>query len=83
MATFFGDRIAELNAEKALLVKAEKDIEEGWRRFRNQQDLLMGLRAAGHETRQAEHLLELFEQSLVEWERHRVLIEERVAYLER
>jgi hypothetical protein len=80
---FPGDRLAELGAEKALLVKAEKDIEEGWARLRNQQDLLLELQAGGHDTKQAEHLLELFKQSLIEWERHRVLIAERVAYLEK
>jgi hypothetical protein len=72
----------ELRAEKAQLLKAEKDIEEGWRRLRNQQDLFLELQASGHDTTQAERLVELLRQSLVEWERHRTLIEQRVAYLE-
>jgi hypothetical protein len=81
MMAFPGDRIDELKAERALLVKAEGDIEEGWRRLRNQQDLLLELQAGGHDTRQAEHLVQLLKQTLVEWERHRTLIEQRVAYL--
>jgi hypothetical protein len=77
------DRGDELRAEKALLVKAEKDIEEGWRRLRNQQDLFLELQAGGHDTTQAERLVELLRQSLIEWERHRTLIEQRVAWLGR
>ena len=76
------DRAEQLRAEKNLLVKAETDIEEGWKRLRNQQDLLSGLQAGGHDTKQAERLVELMKASLIEWERHRGLIEDRVAYLE-
>jgi hypothetical protein len=72
----------ELAAEKRLLVKAEADIEAGWTRLRNQQDLLSSLQAAGENTREAERLVQLMKQSLIEWERHRVLIEQRIAYLE-
>ncbi len=71
----------QLKAEQALLLKAERDIEDGWKRLRSQQQLLADLRAAGHDSRQAERLEQLLQQTLVEWERHRVLIEERVAYL--
>jgi hypothetical protein len=82
MAALPTDRIGQLKAEKALLVKSEIDIEQGWKRLRNQQDLLSDLRAGGHDTRQAERLVQLLRQTLVEWERHRTLIVERVAYLE-
>jgi hypothetical protein len=75
-------RAEELRAEKASLVKAELDIEEGWKRLRNQQDLLLELQAGGHDTRQAERLIQLLKATLIEWERHRVLIEDRVAHLE-
>jgi len=51
--------------------------------LRNQQDLLRELRAGGHDTKQAERLVGLMMQTLVEWERHRTLIVERVAYLEK
>ena len=76
-------RAEQLRAEKVLLVKAETDIEDGWKRLRNQQDLLRELRAGGHDTKQAERLVGLMMQTLVEWERHRILIVERVAYLEK
>jgi len=76
------DPAEQLKIEKALLVKAEKDIKEGWRRLRNQQQLLNDLQAGGHDSRQAERLVRLLQQTLTEWERHRVLIKDRVAYLE-
>ncbi|HUN96145.1 MAG TPA: hypothetical protein VMU69_07895 [Bradyrhizobium sp.] len=83
MATFPESRTEELRVEKALLLKAECDIEEGWKRLRNQQELLQELQAAGHDTAQAERLIQLLQSTLVEWERHRALIEQRVVYLER
>jgi hypothetical protein len=83
MAAYPQSRIEELRSEKALLLRAESDIEQGWKRLRNQQDLLLELQAGGHDTRQAERLIVLLQSTLVEWERHRALIEQRVAYLER
>jgi hypothetical protein len=83
MAALPNDRADELRAEKALLIKAERDIEEGWRRLRNQQELSLELQAGGHDTRHAERLIQLLASTLVEWERHRTLIEQRVAYLEK
>jgi hypothetical protein len=44
--------------------------------------LLLELRAGGHDTTQAERLVQLMKDTLTEWERHRILIEDRVAYLE-
>lgn len=77
-------RIAlELEGEKRLLVKADADIEAGWTRLRNQQVLLSSLQAAGDNIREAERLVHLMEQTLVEWRRHRALIEQRIAHLER
>jgi hypothetical protein len=76
------DTVLELEAEKRLLVKADADIEAGWSRLRNQQDLLSSLQAAGENTREAERLVQLIRQTLIEWERHRGLIEQRIAYLE-
>jgi hypothetical protein len=72
----------QLRVERRLLVKADTDIEEGLKRLRNQQDLLVDLQAGGHDTRQAERLVVLLEQTLLQWERHRTLIEQRIAYLE-
>ena len=82
MAAVVVHRVEQLRAEKDLLVKAGSDIEEGWKRLRNQQDLLLDLQIRGHDTKQAERLVQLMKITLVEWERHRVLIEDRIAYLE-
>ena len=75
------ERVSEIEAEKRLLLKAEADIENGWSRLRNQQDLLTSLKASGHNTTEAERLVGLMKRTLIEWERHRLLIEERIAYL--
>ena len=81
MAISLTERTAQLNAEQRLLVKADKDIEEGWQRIRDQEDRVRELMAGGHDTRQAQRLVDLLRQTLIEWERHRVLIEQRVALL--
>ena len=83
MAALPANPAEQLKAEKTLLLKAERDIEDGWKRLRSQQHLLADLQAAGHDSKQAERLVQLLQQTLTEWERHRVLIEERVSYLER
>lgn len=75
-------RARELAAEKALLVKSENDIRLGRQRLRHQESLLTELRADGHDTGQAERLVELMKATLVEWERHHVMIAERIVYLE-
>ncbi|MCA1362352.1 hypothetical protein I6F14_30535 [Bradyrhizobium sp. IC3069] len=82
MAIPLAQRVAQLDAERRLLVKAERDIEEGWLRVRNQEDRVRELMAGGHDTCQAERLVDLLKQTLVEWERHRTLIEQRVAFLQ-
>ena len=74
-------RAEQLQAEQQLLLKAEADIEAGWKRVRSQEKLLSELQAAGYDTRDGERLTDLMLQTMVEWERHRTLIEERVAYL--
>ncbi|MEY9110596.1 hypothetical protein ABH999_006792 [Bradyrhizobium yuanmingense] len=81
MAISLAERTAQLDAEQRLLVKAEQDIESGWQRVRDQEDRVRELMAGGHDTHQAERLVSLLKQTLVEWERHRVLIEQRVEYL--
>ena len=72
----------QLRSERRLLIKAKVDIEEGWRRLRDQQELLERCQRAGHDTGQALHLARSLKETLVEWERHRSLIEQRIAYLE-
>jgi hypothetical protein len=76
------ERAEELRAEKALLVKSENDIGRGRQRLRNQENLLLELRADGHDTEQAERLVELMKETLAEWERHHAMIVDRIAYLE-
>ena len=76
------ERVLEIEAEKRLLLKAEADIEDGWSRLRSQQDLLTSLMASGHNTTEAERLVRLIRGTLIEWERHRLLIEQRIAYLQ-
>jgi len=73
----------ELASEKRLLQKADADIDAGRERLHTQQELVNSLRNAGHNTVQAERLAGLMTDTLVEWERHRVLIRDRVDYLER
>ena len=83
MADATADRAELLRAERDLLLKADSDIEQGRQRLRNQENLLIELEAGGHDTKQAERLVEVMRTTLTEWERHRVLIGERVAYLEK
>jgi hypothetical protein len=76
------NRAEELRREQDHLVKAEAGLEQGWSRLRVQQDLVQHLQSSGRDTAQAERLVQLMKQSLVEWERHRQLIEQRIALLE-
>lgn len=81
MAISLAERTAQLDAEQRLLVKADQDIEEGSQRIRDQEDRVRELLAGRYDARQAERLVSLLKQTLVEWERHRVLIAQRVEYL--
>ncbi|MDA9496835.1 hypothetical protein [Bradyrhizobium sp. CCBAU 11357] len=83
MAVSLAERTAQLDAEQRLLVKADQDIEEGWQRIRNQEDRVRELMAGGRDTCQVERLVSQLKQTLIEWERHRVLIAQRVAFLQR
>lgn len=77
------DRIDELRSERLVLKKAVADIAEGWKRIQHQEELVSELRAAGHDTRQAERLTVVFKDTLAEWERHCDLIKNRISYLEK
>lgn len=83
MAAFPTDAAEQLRIERTHLVKADRDIEEGQRRLRRQQQLLDDLQAGGHDLTEAERLVRLLQQTLMEWERHRMLIQERITHLER
>jgi hypothetical protein len=73
---------AELQSERQQLAKAVRDIEDGWGRLRRQQRVIADLRAGGHNIQEAERLAELMSTTLIEWELHRGLIEQRILYLE-
>jgi len=75
-------RTLEIENEKRLLVKADTDIEDGRSRLRNQISLLSSLQESGHNTHDAERLVQILHGTLIEWERHRELIRERISYLE-
>jgi hypothetical protein len=79
----FQDTALEIEAERRLLLKAATDIEQGWSRLRNQQELLTSLRASGQHSAEGERLVDMLQRMLIEWERHRDLIEQRLRYLER
>lgn len=81
MAMSLAERTEQLNAEQRLLEKADQDIDDGWQRIRDQEDRVRELMAGGRDARQAQRLVDLLKQTLIEWERHRVLIEQRVRYL--
>jgi len=82
MAVSLVERAEQLRQERLLLEKADVDIEEGSLRIRAQQARVQELQAGGYDSRQAERLVELLEQTLVEWERHRTLIIQRVNFLQ-
>jgi hypothetical protein len=75
-------RRAELQLELQQLAKADEDIESGRRRLQRQQATVANLRAGGRNTIEADRLLELTSKTLIEWERHRSLIAQRIVYLE-
>lgn len=68
----------QLDTERRHLIKADRDIDEGWERIRDQEDRVRQLSAGAG---QAERLVEALKQTLTEWLRHRVLIQQRIAYL--
>ncbi|WP_063828202.1 hypothetical protein [Bradyrhizobium sp. ORS 285] len=78
---------AEIRAEEMQLRKAVADILKGRTRLRNQERLVAAMgqpcaSSVGHRTKQeAERLAVLIRESLAEWERHRALIQQRLAYL--
>jgi hypothetical protein len=75
------DRAEQIRTETVTLQKADRDIREGWERLLHQQILLLDLQARGSQSKEAERLVELLRETLQEWERHRVLIVQRLAYL--
>jgi len=72
----------QLRMEQRHLQMADVDIEEGWQRIRKEENRVLDLQARGYDSRQAERLVEVLKHTLVEWERHRTLIIQRVSYLQ-
>ena len=75
------DTQAEIRAEELQLRKANADVSAGQARVRNQECLLADIAEQSTAARQGERLVALLKGSLIEWERHRVLIEQRLTYL--
>jgi hypothetical protein len=73
--------IGELDQERATLAHADRDIASGQDRIERQRALLMSGRLKGPDIEEAERLLGALQSTLAEWERHRALIVERIAYL--
>jgi hypothetical protein len=81
MAISLAEWTEQLDTERRHLIKADRDIEEGSQRIRDQEDRVRQLSADGCDAGQAERLVEALKQTLTEWLRHRVLIQQRIAYL--
>jgi hypothetical protein len=75
-------RNAEILFEKQQLERVGSEIELGEKRLRGQLGLINSLSTKGLDTRQAERLAQLLDQTLLQWHHHRQLIEQRIAYLE-
>jgi hypothetical protein len=73
--------MSQCSKEEALLRKANEDIEAGRSRLRDQEHLILSLKASGRPIVEAERLASLLRGMLAEWEIHRGLIAERLAYL--
>ena len=71
----------QLDTERRHLIRADRDIEEGSQRILDQENRVRELSAGGHDADQAERLVEALKLTLTEWLRHRVLIQQRIAYL--
>lgn len=81
MAVLSSDPTVQLRLEELELIKGETHISEGQSRIARQVALLSHLEAGGHDTQQAERLITVMQQTLVEWERHLVLIRHRIEML--
>jgi chromosome segregation ATPase len=62
---------AQLAKERADLAKAEQDIREGQQRITELELKIEWLRSEGRSTAQAESMLRIFRDTLVEWHKHR------------
>jgi hypothetical protein len=72
----------DLRTEKIHLEKAERDISAAEHRIGEQALRVESLRQGGHDTKQAERLLESMRQMTTQLHQHRELILEQIARLE-
>lgn len=83
MSTAEADHLArQLLDERELLLRTDAQIEGGLHRLHAQERLVSQLQASGRNTVAAERLRTMLESILAQWERHRELIAQRIAYLE-
>ena len=75
--------MSNLGLEREHLITANRNITDGERRISAQALLTERLRSAGHETTDAELLLQTLQETLETWRRHRDLIVQEIARLER
>ncbi|BAM88912.1 conserved hypothetical protein [Bradyrhizobium oligotrophicum S58] len=75
------DTEAAIRAEELQLRQAKADVSAGQARLRDQECLLVDMTVGSRTVPEAERFVALLKGCLVEWERHRVLIEQRLAYL--
>ncbi|WP_315764972.1 MULTISPECIES: hypothetical protein [unclassified Bradyrhizobium] len=73
----------DIRSEEDQLRKSEADIASGWTRLHKQEGLVLQLKASGRGYAEAVRLAALLRDNLAEWERHRAMIEQRIAYLKR
>lgn len=76
------DRLT-LATERDHLAAAQRDVLQGKRRIAEQVELLERLKRDGHDTGQAQVLLETFNQTLSAWRDHREQIRLTIARLEK
>ncbi len=76
------DARSELAREREVLARADRDVLQGRLRVQAQDRLVSDLRSRGADVREAERLLRLMRETLHQWQQHRVLILQRVGYLE-
>ncbi len=72
----------ELAKEREDLAKADRDLREGAERILRQGRIVDELRRDGHDVREAERTLQLFQDTLRAWSDHRDAIIQRIAMLE-
>lgn len=82
MAPPANDLTRRLSRERERLVEAEAEIGSGRHRLEAQEHLLSKLEGSGQNTAVAARLSDIFKRLLVQWERRRQLIEQRISYLE-